>query len=125
MHIALLRGELTLPDILARATIGPVRLSPVVASELLRGARPHARPHVDELVARLTPIEPPSWRLAFVETGRLLPKVFDEHEAIGLAQLQNDVLIALTARHCGAVLVTRDQHFLRLQAELQFALRVV
>lgn len=65
-------------------------------------------------------IEPPSWRAAFLDAGTLLRRVFVDHEAIGLARLQNDVLLALTARHTGAVLVTRDRHFEALRRHLTF-----
>lgn len=122
VHVALLRGRLTLDDVLGRVAIGPIRMSPVVASELLRGANGQARRAVDRLLARLLPIEPPSWRAAFLETGRLLPRVWADHEAIGLARLQNDVLIALTARHTGGLLVTLDSHFAALRLHVPFLL---
>jgi predicted nucleic acid-binding protein len=41
--------------------------------------------------------------------------VFPDHETIGLARLQNDLLLALTARHTGSLLVTSDAHFAALQ----------
>jgi predicted nucleic acid-binding protein len=75
---------------------------------------------VERLVASLVPIEPPSWRAAWLEAGRLLPSVSGKHEGAGLARLQNDVLIALTARHTGAMLVSRDSHFRTLQRRLGF-----
>lgn len=120
LHVALLRGALALDDVLEKAPIGPVRMSPVVASELLRGARGRARRAVDRLVERLVPIEPPSWRDAFLEAGRLLPRIWSEHGSVGLARLQNDVLIALTARHSGGLLVTMDAHFDTLRRHLPF-----
>ncbi len=39
---------------------------------------------------------------------------------MGLARLQNDALIALTARHRGAVLSTKDDHFSTLVRKLRF-----
>jgi predicted nucleic acid-binding protein len=39
VHIELLSGGLALDWVLERSGVGPVRLSPVVASELLQGAR--------------------------------------------------------------------------------------
>jgi hypothetical protein len=59
------------------------------------------------------------------QTGRLLPRVFADHEAIGLARLQNDCLIALTARHTGALLVTIDAHFAMLRRHVPFPLVVL
>jgi predicted nucleic acid-binding protein len=125
IHVALLRGSMTLDDVLERAPVGPIRLSPVVASELLRGARARALEAAETLVARMTPIEPPSWRAAFFEAGRLLPRVFADHESLGLARLQNDVLMALTARHAGALLVTLDAHFEALRGHIAFPLAVL
>ena len=58
IHIDVLTGRLPLADALQVIGGGPVRLSPVVASELLRGARGRAAARVEELVRRLTPIEP-------------------------------------------------------------------
>ena len=122
VHVALLRGHLHLDHVLERAAVGPVRLSPVVASELLRGTRGRSRRAVDRLVVGMVPIEPPSWRTSFLDAGRLLPEIFADHEHIGLARLQNDVLIALTARHTGALLVTLDAHFAALRRRISFPL---
>jgi predicted nucleic acid-binding protein len=121
VHVDLLRGDLRLADVIERVHGGPVRLSPVVASELLRGASGKAARSIERLISSLVPIEPPSWRAAWLEAGRLLPSVFERCESVGLARLQNDVLIALTARHTGSVLVTRDAHFRALQRGLRFA----
>ena len=125
VHADLLRGTLTFDAIRQRVSFGTLRISPVVASELLRGTRGRARRAVDILVDRLAPIEPPSWRSAFLEAGRLLPDVFADHEAMGLARLQNDMLLALTARHTGAMLVTRDKHFTKLRESLPFECAVL
>jgi predicted nucleic acid-binding protein len=125
VHVALLRGQMTLDTVLEHSRIGPVRLSPVVASELLRGTRGGARGAVERLIGRMASIEPPSWGARFLEAGRLLPRLFADHEEIGLARLQNDVLIALTARHTGALLVARDAHFATVRRHLQFPLVVL
>ena len=79
-----------------------------------------ARRAVEQLVARMVPIEPPSWRERFHESGRLMPRVFQDHEEIGLARLQNELWIALTARHMGALLVTQDAHFLAIARHVPF-----
>jgi predicted nucleic acid-binding protein len=125
VHVALLRGVLTLDRVLERVAVGPIRLSPVVACELLRGARGRAGRAVERIVARMVPLEPPSWRERLFDAGRLLPRVFPDHEDIGLARLQNDVLIALTARHTGALLVTLDRHFETLQRHVPFRMVVL
>lgn len=125
VHVDVLTGRLLLDDALQAVGGSPVRLSLVVASELLRSATGSAVACVDELVRRLVTIEPPSWRRCWIDTGRLLPKVFRHHEAVGLARLQNDVLLALTARHTGALFLTRDTHFEALRSDVPFALKVL
>lgn len=125
VHIDILSGNLALDVALQAVGGGPIRLSPVVASELLRGARGRAVSQVETLVEHLRPIEPPSWRRCWIDAGRLLPKAFRRHETIGLSQLQNDVLLALTARHTGALLLTRDRHFATLRRYLPFAWKLL
>ncbi|MBP9113401.1 MAG: PIN domain-containing protein [Polyangiaceae bacterium] len=119
VHIELLRGAIA-PDFLESYVSGKVRLSPVVASELLRGARGRAKRSVDQIIADLVPLEPKSWRSAWLETGTLLPKIFPDHESVGLSRLQNDCMIALTARDTGAVLLTLDAHFESIAEHLPF-----
>ena len=80
---------------------------------------------VEDVVQRLLPVEPPSWRRCWIEAGRLLPKVLGRHETIGLARLQNDVLLALTARQTGTLFLTRDGHFATLRRHLPFALKLL
>lgn len=121
VHIDILRGALEVADVLERVQGGPVRMSPIVASELLRGASGKAARVVERLASSLVSIEPPSWRNAWLEAGRILPRAFASHENVGLARLQNDVLLALTARHTGAVLVSRDAHFRTIQRHLRFS----
>ena len=125
VHVDVLSRRLPLDDAIGAAGGGPVRLSPVVASELLRGATGSALLSVEELVKRLVPIEPPSWRRCWLEVGRLLPRVYPHHEDVGLARLQNDALLALTARYTGTLLLTRDAHFETLRTHVPFALRLL
>jgi len=125
VHIDVLRGTRPLADVLQAIGSPPVRLSPVVASELLRGVSGRGTRSVLRLVRGLVPLEPPSWRHCWIETGRLLPRVFPDHENIGLARLQNDLLLALTARHTGTLFVTSDPHFTSLRAHVPFALKIL
>ncbi|MFZ0889994.1 MAG: PIN domain-containing protein [Candidatus Binataceae bacterium] len=122
VHIGLLLGKLTWRTVAAEIGTSPVRLSPVVASELLRGATGRSARVVERLVAEILPLEPPSWRSCWIETGRLLPRIFRDHEAIGLARLQNDCLLALSARHTGAAFVTGDSHFQSIRRRVPFRL---
>jgi predicted nucleic acid-binding protein len=125
IHIDLLRGTRALADVLEAVGNPPVRLSPVVASELLRGVSARGSRIVMRLVRGLVPLEPPSWRACWLETGRLLPRVFPHHESVGLARLQNDLLLALTARHTGSVFVTGDRHFAALRQHVPFAVKIL
>lgn len=125
IHIPLLLGRLSVEEVLQEIGTFPVRLSPVVASELLRGVSGSGRRSVEKLVAQLVPLEPPSWRRCWIEGGRLLPQIFPDYEHVGLARLQNDCLLALTARYTGAVLVTGDSHFESICGHVPFQLRVL
>jgi predicted nucleic acid-binding protein len=100
----------------------PVRLSPVVASELLWVVSKRPRSIIERLVRQLVPIEPPSWRQCWYDAGRLLPEVFRDLEEIGLSRLQNDLLLALTAQHTGALFVTTDGHFEAMRRLITFRL---
>jgi predicted nucleic acid-binding protein len=125
IHIPLLSGMLSWETLLQEIGSFPVRLSPVVASELLRGVSGQGRRRVEKLVSRLLPLDPPSWRRCWYETGRLLPKIFPDHEEVGLARLQNDCLLAFTARYTGAVFLTTDGHFETIRHYLPFHLRIL
>ena len=125
VHIGLLRGTLSPGAVLREVGRAPIRLSPVVASELLRGTSGRTRRTVTSLVRRLLPLEPPSWRECWIEAGWLLPRIFPDHEEVGLARLQNDALLALTARHTGAVLLSRDAHFAAFRRHVSFALTML
>jgi predicted nucleic acid-binding protein len=122
IHIDLLTGALSFDHVVQQASGMPVRLSPVVASELLRVVSTRPRSVVERLIRQLVPIEPPSWRQCWYEAGRLLPRIFPHHEEIGLSRLQNDILLALTARHTGAVFVTTDGHFEAIRQRVPFRL---
>jgi predicted nucleic acid-binding protein len=125
VHVDVLRGARDLAVVLTAIGSPPVRLSPVVASELLRGVSGAGARSVMRLVRGLVTLEPPSWRSCWLETGRLLPAIFSNHEAIGLARLQNDLLLALTARHTGSLFVTGDRHFTAIRRHVPFALKIL
>jgi len=94
-----------------------------VANELLRGVTGPGRRRVETLMRQLVPVEPPPWRRCWYEAGKLLPKIFADHEAIGLARLQNDCLIALTAWSTESLLFTADSHFATIRRHVPFQLR--
>lgn len=88
-----------------------VRHSSVVLSELYRGAKTKQAFHMVEGLYKLTkPCWTPNgedWRVA----GKILRQVSQKHgwEARRIRDLQNDVLIALTARRYGAAILTANQ----------------
>ena len=123
VHIRLLLGALSLESIVEEIGSMPVRLSPVVASELLRGVSGQAQRSVEKLINQLLSLEPPSWQRCWYETGRLLPRIFPHHEEIGLARLQNDLLLALTSRYTGALFISSDAHFDTIRRHVPFRLR--
>jgi predicted nucleic acid-binding protein len=125
VHIPLLSGALSWDNALRIVGLCPVRLSPVVANELLRGVAGPDRRGVETLISQLLPLDPPSWRRCWYETGRLLPRIFPEYEAVGLGRLQNDCLIAFTARYTGALLLTADGHFATIRRYVPFPLRMI
>jgi len=123
LHISLLTGAVSFDHVVQQIGSFPVRLSPIVVSELLRGVSSQPRGVVDRLVRQLVSLEPPSWRQCWHDAGRLLPQIFPHHEEVGLSRLQNDLLLALTARHTGALFVTTDGHFETIRRLLPFRLR--
>ena len=122
IHIDLLTGALLFDQVVQKMGSVPVRLSPVVASELLRVVSKRPRSIIERLVRQLVPIEPPSWRQCWYDAGRLLPEVLRDHEEIGLSRLQNDLHLAMTARHTGALFVTTDGHFEAMRRLITFRL---
>jgi len=54
----------------------------------------------------------------------LAPRI-EDHEDVGLDRLQNDVLLALTARSTGSLLLTRDRHFQTLRRHVPSAPRLL
>ncbi len=125
IHIRLLLGHLSLDNIVEEIGNLPVRLSPIVAGELLRGVSGQARRSVEKLIRQLVPLEPSSWRQCWYETGRVLPRIFPRHEEVGLARLQNDLLLALTSRHTGALFVSMDAHFEAIRRHVPFLMKTL
>jgi predicted nucleic acid-binding protein len=123
IHINLMTAAISFDHLVQEIGSVPVRLSPVVACELLRGVSKQPRGLVERLIRQLLSVEPPSWRQCWLDAGRLLPQIFPHHEEIGLSRLQNDLLLALTARHTGALFVTTDGHFETIRRLIRFRLR--
>jgi len=88
---------------------GLIRNSSVVLAELLRGATRESEENFIETLARNHPILTPTEK-NWLESGVILSKIYKEKgfEAEKLRDLHFDVLIALTARNYGAVVVTSN-----------------
>jgi len=90
--------------------IGPIRISSVVLAELTRGVATRTDATILRILAKnqkiLTPTEK-NW----VESGDVLAKMRADlgFESTKLRDLHFDVLIALTARSCGACLITSNR----------------
>lgn len=84
-----------------------VRCSAVVLAELWRGARSRqAKRFVATLAKQCRVIVPNEG--AWLEPGQIVAKLADRHgyDVHKLCEIHLDVLIALTARHIGAVVIT-------------------
>lgn len=102
------------------------RMSAVVHSELLRGVRGRTEQRLIDGLVRDWPAVAPSpgdWARA----GTLLGRLRNEHgfETRGLRFIQNDILIALTARQVGAAVLTTNGADFRLIAGYIAGLKVI
>ncbi len=104
-------------------------MSAVVAMELLAGAKSRrAKNAVDALINRHRAVgrlaAPNSG--AYVAAGQVLPRLKSAGREIKKTSLVNDLLIAITCRDIGAMLVTRDaSDFVAIAAWVPFQLHVV
>jgi len=87
-----------------------VRTSAVVLAELWRGATTQAEKAIVRALERNYPIFTPTEQ-NWLESGKILGRVQRDHAFEGrkLRDLHFDVLIALTARTCGARLITSNR----------------
>ncbi len=86
------------------------RVSAVVHSELARGAlTPSEKRFVDSLARAFNPVAPTSSQWA--KCGSVLSQLHRDHQydRRGMQLIQNNVLIALTARELGLPLVTMNE----------------
>ena len=95
-----------------------IRLSPVVYHELLRGAR--KKDLIYEIRDRTVSTPVPTFKM-WEESATILSQwVFSSGRNEVLFKLQNDILIALTARSLGAVVITQDRHFEKIAERVSF-----
>lgn len=99
-----------------------VRMCPVVYHELIRDTRsPSVAKRIVELgntVRYLPPPTTPMW----VQAAKILSALAPQIKGKAQEELQNDVLIALTARYNGVALITRDADFRRIRKLTDFSL---
>jgi predicted nucleic acid-binding protein len=92
------------------ALSGRIRHLSVVLAELSRGARTETDFHWMRALEKKNKLLTPTER-NWIESGELLAKMRTDHgfEPHKLRDLHFDVLIALTARSCGACLITSNR----------------
>ena len=99
-----------------------IRLCPVVYQELLRGIRSESvRKKVVAATKNIRFLAPPTNKM-WTKAGELTGKIVRSFEEKTLEKIQNDLLIALTARENGATLITQDKDFSVIQKHLKFKL---
>lgn len=120
IYIGELTGKIPLADTQLWRSHYLIRLSPVVHHELLRGSRNTAL--IEEIGRKTVPTPPPSSKMW--EKGARVLKKFVHEFGFGeeIFRLQNDILIALTAREIGALVITGDRHFVEIQKMVPFYL---
>lgn len=109
IYVDILRGKITL-DGLSPYNSCIIRLSPIVKSELIRGCKTQrAKRLTESYIHHLIEMPAPTnkiWEQAAVILSRL-PKTFQKYSE----EIQNDVLLALSAKQNGAILVSQDKDF--------------
>ena len=95
-----------------------IRLSPIVYHELLRGAR---EPEIiEEIGSKTVKTAVPTFKM-WEKSALILREFvgrFGYNEEV--FKLQNDILLALTAKSCGALLISKDRHFLEIAKIISF-----
>ena len=99
-----------------------IRLCPVVYQELIRCVTsPSFKKKIDQITHRVLFFPSPTIKM-WVNAGNLAGKIMGNTDKLSLEKIQNDLLIALTARENGAVLITQDKHFRLIQKHVRFSL---
>lgn len=98
-----------------------IRLCPVVYQELIRCLRTDTiKKKVEQATKKIIFLEAPTTRM-WIKTGQLAGKIAGSFDELTLEKNQNDILIALTARENGALLITQDKHFHLIQKHIPFS----
>lgn len=109
IYVDILRGRIPLED-LSPYSHYIIRISPIVKSELIRGCKTQkAKRLTESYIHHLIEIPAPTnkmWEQAAVILSRLA-QTFQKYSE----EIQNDVLLALSAKQNGAILVSQDKDF--------------
>ncbi|MBI2340169.1 MAG: PIN domain-containing protein [Deltaproteobacteria bacterium] len=99
-----------------------IRICPVVYQELIRCIRSgEVKKRVERMTRMVAFLPAPTvemWKTA----GEIAGQVAGSHDERTLESIQNDLLIALTARENGALLITQDKFFRAIQKHVPFQL---
>ncbi len=121
IYVDYLRGVMPAQMYLRYFSVYVMRMCPVVYHELLRGICSSAvEKKVKTLGEKIVFLPPPTTKM-WADAGEIISMLQPHAKEKTMEQVQNDVLIALTARYSGATLITRDADFEKLQRFLQFS----
>lgn len=122
IYIDVLKGSLPLAFYECYLEKYIIRLSPVVYQELIRCVTSAAfKKKVEKITHRIIFFPPPTTKM-WIMAGNLSGKIMGSSDELTLEKIQNDILIALTARENGALLITQDKHFHIIQKHIPFSL---
>lgn len=112
IYVAELTGKIPITDIQLWRSKYITRLSPVIYHELLRGSK---HKELVEEIKKKTVMTPPPTQKMWEESAEVLRKFVGEFGfSEEIFKLQNDVLIALTAKNHGALVISQDRHFTQI-----------
>jgi predicted nucleic acid-binding protein len=83
-----------------------IRMCPIVYHELIRGVKSKALKERMEDVTKQFIFLPPPTNAMWIKVGEIAGRVIGSYDERALEKIQNDLLIALTARENGATLIT-------------------
>lgn len=99
-----------------------IRVCPVVYQELIRCVRSEGlRKKIEDLAGNIIFLPPPTIKM-WIRAGELAGRIIGSYDKRSLERIQNDLLIALTARETGSTLITKDGHFKIIQKHIPFRL---
>ena len=101
-----------------------IRMCPVVYQELIRCVKSESLKEKIEAATEKFILFPPPTNEMWITAGEMAGKVAGTYDERALERIQNDLLIALTARQNGAVLITQDLFFKNIQKYIEFRLRI-